>query len=138
MEKITKFGIGIIAAFILIVCTAAVVAYFVGRAHPAAGGRAGRELEAAADLNRAIAGEQQFAVGEVRYSREQLEASLGSLAEIRRITQETNSSLGELGGLNRRSGDISTQIRTEANLLANYLRGVSNILGDIPDPMGSE
>lgn len=130
MDSLTKRGIIAVIVFFLIICTTAVVSFFIGRANYRLNDAIRRESGAAATVNRELADEQQRAA-------EFNQQAIRQLEEIRGITEETNRSLQELGKLNRGSSNISAQIREEANLLAYYFRSVSGILSDGPDPMGS-
>ena len=131
MEKISKRGVIILIAVIVIICTVSVVAYFIGRANQSTDGRTGSELERAADINRELADEQRRTI-------ENNQRAIEFAENIRGITEETNSALRQLGELNRRSSDIPALVRAETALLANYYWSISHIVSDYFDNMGSE
>ena len=131
MEKINKHFIVFLIAVFIIICTVAMVTYFIGRAHNRANEGTGLQLGDAAELNRTITDEQ-------RRNLDRVERSVDALERIRGITEETNSALAELGMVNRGSGNISATIREEAYLLADYLYSVSDITSDFFDNIGIE
>jgi len=131
MSMNEKIDLRVIVAFILILIVCSVVSFFIGRANNRIDGGTGSQLRNAAAISREIADEQHRTV-------ELNQRAIVTVERIRSFTQETDRSLTELGQLNRRSSDISTQIREEAKLLEDYFRGVSNIISNESNNMGSE
>ena len=123
--------INIVLLILICLCSSGVVALLLGRAYHSPDARAGREFEAAAELNRSITEEQRITIDGIEYSAGELRISLEAVGRIRSLTAEADTALRELGLVNRGSSDISEAIRAEAFLLADYFRGVSSVLGDI-------
>lgn len=131
MDALLKRGIIILVATFFIMCTVAVVAFFVGRSYNRINEPVRQQLERAAEINRELADEQQRAIKAAERATRQLEA-------IRRLTEDADQSLKELINANRRSSDISAQIRAQANLLADYFRDVSSIVDNNINNVGGE
>jgi len=122
VEKDTRNGLILfLSALLLFGSTVGVVSYFIGRSNSGANGGAGRQLEEARRVNTELAGEQQRTI-------ELNQRAISTIERIGAITEETSGSLRELGDVNRRSSDLSTAIREEATLLANYFRSISSVL----------
>jgi len=138
MDALYKRGILILIAIFIIMVSAVVVAYFIGRSYNRVDGGVGREFETATIINSTIRDEQQRTLDAISNSASDVGRSLELIEAIRGITKETDSSLRELGELNRRSSDISAQIREEALLLADYFWRVSSILSDYDNNSGGE
>jgi DNA integrity scanning protein DisA with diadenylate cyclase activity len=124
------FG-AIIICFVCFVVGAGVGALVVSGANKGTNERAATELDAAAGVNQQVRVEQQSTLDGVS-------RSIDALERIGSITQEANSTLGELGASNRRSTSILEQIEAELDVLENYLRGVSSVLSDYNRGDGSE
>jgi len=131
VDALYRRGLVIFIAAIVFMAATAVAAYFVGRAHSTVDAGTGAELIRATETNRELGAEQQRELERNRGAYEAVE-------RIRGITADANRSLAELGELNRRAGDISAQIRAEADILADYFRGVSGVIDGYADNLGSE
>jgi hypothetical protein len=121
MGKQTVRLIFIIIALTILMVSGCVVAFFIGRANYRSNGATGQQLTTAESVNSELGEEQQRAA-------EFNQSAIRQLEEIRRITEETDSSLSKLRELNNGSSNISAQIREEATLLAHYFRSVSSML----------
>jgi len=119
-----KTNIVVIVIYIIVTVALCVGSYLLGRSHSGTDSGTGRELSEAARVNQQLGAEQQRTVEVIE--------------RIRGITEETDSSLRELGEANRRASDISAQIRAEAVVLANYFRSVSDIVNNYTDNMRGE
>jgi len=131
VDKIYRTGLLVFIAAILLMVTATMVAYFIGRATGYADGSIGREFERASEVNRELGDEQ----------RRELENNRGAIdaaEKLRRITAETNSTMRKLGGLNRQSISLSEEAVAQARILANYIKRVNGIIGNESDNSGSE
>lgn len=119
MEKHNKYFF-IVGLTILLICSATIGFCFRNKeTNRSVGGY----TETARGVNNELKGEQQTALTGTT-------EAINSAFIIGRISEKTNSTIEQLGGLDRRSSDIYTQIRAECDILENYLNSISSIIDD--------
>ena len=116
--------IGVIA--LLLILTGGTPGFFAGRANPSIRGGMGDNSEAQRRINNEIRREQSIALdgirggqGSIIESQSGIRDGVRAFERIGGISNETDSALSELRELDKRSGDISTLIKAEINLLEN-------------------
>ena len=121
----------IIGISILLICAIGFGCFIIGRTYQRADPRAENKLIKAGRINNEIGNEQRRTI-------QGITGSIEIIERIRRITEETNSVIGEFRLVNRGSIDILDEIEERNRYLENYIRSVSVILSDYYSNNGNE
>jgi len=115
VDGLTKMGVAIIVGFILIVCVVGAIAFFVGRSYSSNSAGATGDTATERALLARIGEYQQREEDRNRREAERIRA------ERARI-ERTENAINAIRGLDRRSGDLYTELEQEATILADYFR----------------
>jgi len=131
VEKDNRFYIIVIVILFVLACAIGIGGYCIGKAHNGIDVSAGRELDRASEINRAVGESQQRRLEDNRESVRSLEA-------LRAIALERDRTYKKLGELNRGSKDIPKAIREETLVLEDFIGSVDYILSNYADTLGNK